>query len=470
MKFSACGTYRKISFLLCVLFVVFFEGKVFSKPGRNAFNWQQQWRFLTRVYQDTAQSSPYEKHQDIDARLWWSNKVKFDAGRYIVDVGLEGRYKLLTGKNTEKDFDLLLRDAYFESHQNNYSIRIGRQIITWGKLDGVMIMDRISPQDFSRFVLMDKQERKDPVFALRYDFYGAEFQAEAVYLPFFKPSYVRFFGSDWAVFGHLKEIVANGSYTPAVKSAIAGIQTENKNAHTQRAFNNGELGLRFQGHTDKYDYSFYYMNIHSRIPVLREKTPKGNVLKKFLYLPGSGNLADLMAVDPQGDDLILEREHPRVDIIGGDFETTAGSYGIRGEGGLFLGMPYLREDFSYVKKDNIIAGVGLDHTTSRGFYYNIQFIETIILNYKPLFAREEYSHQLTAKLKKEFLRGNILLELDFVYNLSYGDRMFNPQLTYKFNNGLDIAVGGFVFQGALTTLFGRYNDKDLVYLQVGHRF
>ena len=102
MKFSACAASGKISFLLCVLFIVFFEGKVFPKTGRNAFNWQQQWRFLTRVYQDTAQSSSYEKHQDIDARLWWGNKVKFDAGRYIVDVGVEGRYKLLTDRKSTR--------------------------------------------------------------------------------------------------------------------------------------------------------------------------------------------------------------------------------------------------------------------------------------------------------------------------------------------------------------------------------
>jgi len=212
------------------------------------------------------------------------------------------------------------------------------------------------------------------------------------------------------------------------------------------------------------------MYIRSRIPVLRERTAKGNIIKKFLYLPGPDTLTEVSSTSFSNNDLILEREHPRVHIVGGDFETVVGNYGVRGEGGFFSGLPYLRSDFSYVRKDTVILGVGVDHTTSFNLYWNVQFIETYILNYEPLFSQEEYSHAVTANLKREFMDGRWEFSFDLAYNISYGDRMFSPSLTYKFPNGLNATLSAFVFQGNLTTLFGRYAKDDVVCLELKQIF
>ena len=239
---------------------------------------------------------------------------------------------------------------------------------------------------------------------------------------------------------------------------------------TQDTFGNGEWGLRFRNKIGNVDCAFYYMYIHSRIPALREKTSNGNVLKKFLYTPTINSLNELVALNPANEDLALEKEYPRMNVIGGDFETIMGEYGLRGEYGLFLDAPYLRSNFSYVEKNRLSFGLGIDHTTVQNWYYNLQFIEDVILDYEELFAQEEYSHEITFNLKKGFLRGNLLFALDCAYNLSYGDSMFNPEVRYKFNGGVEAALGGFIFGGDSTTLFGRYNTKDLVYMEMKYRF
>jgi hypothetical protein len=203
---------------------------------------------------------------------------------------------------------------------------------------------------------------------------------------------------------------------------------------------------------------------------LREKTANGNILKRFLNYPNSTNLAQLVGLGPSDNDLTLIEEYPRTNVFGVDAECVLGAYGLRGEFAAVLGQPFMRSDFSYVRKDTLTFGLGLDHTTADNLYYNIQLIETIILDYEPLFPEEEYGHQFTATLTKEFLRGKLILGLKHAYNISYGDWMLNPKLTYKIRGGLEATLAGFIFNGEYTTTFGRYSEKDLFYLQLKYNF
>jgi hypothetical protein len=281
---------------------------------------------------------------------------------------------------------------------------------------------------------------------------------------------VNFFGLDWAVFDHLNEAIDEGNYSAATKNIIRRISIQEQEKFTHQTIDNSEFGLKVKSRLDDIDYSLYYMYIHNRIPVLGELTANGNTLKRFLYVPSQSNLDTLVALGPSDIDLTLERQHPRVHIVGGDFETVVGDFGLRGEGGLFLDMPYLKSDFSYVRKDTLLAGIGLDHTTANNFYYNIQLIESLILDYEELFGQEESTHQLTLNLKKDFLRGNLILEFDCSYNLSLGDRMFNPEVRYKLADGLEAAFGGFIFEGKTNTLFGRYDTNDVIYVEMSYLF
>jgi len=421
--------------------------------------------FLTREIFDLFDDTRYEDRFQNDSRLKIDNKIKFKDFPATAVLNVEARFEYFKEETSRKDLDILLREAYIEVKKEKYSVSLGRQIVTWGKLDDVTLVDKMNPQDYKWLVLFEKQERKDPVFMCKLNWYADNYELEAVFIPFFELSDRQFFGSDWSVFDHIIDGVP-----AAAKSTMNLINIHPNDSLEEDTISNSQFGLRFRSNIDEVDYDLYYMYLHHDLVALRERNSNGAALKQFLYQPTSANLNNLLSLSPSQNDLTLDREHPRVHIIGGDFETVKGAYGIRGEYAFTFNEPYIRRDFSYLKKDSFSLGLGVDHTNSNNWYYNIQFIQKYIFNYEHLFVTEEFSHQVTATLRKDFLRGNLLFDFDCAYNISYGDRIFNPELTYKFNNGVEMSLGVFVFEGGISTLFGAYNNKDLVYLETVYKF
>jgi len=478
MRYLHCAIWKGNNFLAGVVIILILNAGIFL-PGLYGYAikdkdlnlaWTRKGYLKTRVYQDAKDDTPFEKQEDIDARFRIDNRIELKNLDALLEINLEARGEALINEKTNKDADFLLKEAYLEIKKPGYTFSFGRQTITWGKLDDVVILDRISPQEYNRFILYDKQERKLPELMLKFDYFLDNCQLEGVFLPLFKASKLKFFGSDWAVYDHLIESIQYGDYSGLVKNTIGRIKLEEKDRLKENTAKNAQFGLRLSGRLKDVDCGIYYMNIYQDMPTLREKTPVGNAVKRFLNHPTDENLASLVGLNPTDEDLTLIEEHPRVQVIGVDGEGVLGNFGARGEAGLFLGQPYLRGDFSYVRKNSVSMGLGIDHTTSNNIYFNLQVIQSFILNYEPLFPDEEYTQQITSTLTKDFLNGSLIFKLKDSYNLSYNDWMINPKITYKFNNGLEASLAGFIFEGGITTLFGRYTNKDLIYLEVEYKF
>ncbi len=437
--------------------------------AKDEINWKQTGKILVRAYQDAVEKSFVENKQAFDSRFKWNNKINLKDNIFF-NINFEGRSENFLGGVTEENMNFFLREAFVEKRYDNFSFSVGQQKVTWGKLDDVIVLDRITPQDFQWFTLFDKQERKLPTLMLKHNYYAENWRLESVFLPTFSPSKVDFFGSDWAVFGRLKQGIERDSFSDSIKSTIRGITIEDKDRLTDHSLKNSQFATRLSSRFHDVDYSLYYMYIYNSMPTLREKTQIGNAVKKFLYDPTLANLNALTSANPNSEDLTLEKEYPRTNIIGLDWETVLGEYGLRGEMGVFWGLPYLRRDFSYTTKDALSFGIGIDHTTANNFYFNIQFIENYILDYEDLFAQEKSTQQFTGTLTQRYLKGNLIFNFDWAWNASRRDWMLNPEMRYKFRKGFDLALGGFVFEGALDSIFGRYSAKDLIYLEMQYQF
>lgn len=473
MRYLPCVSLRKIDFLLLSLIgLTIISSPSIGAAEKPSFDWQRKGYFFTRIYQDAKEDTPEETQQDIETRLRLENKIELKDWDTLIQLNTEARFEALIhkGQHFENDADFLLREAYLQVRKPKYSFSLGRQTVTWGKLDNLIVLDRFSPQDYKWFILYDKQERKLPVPMAKFDYFGEQFDIEAVLAPFFQPSAVPFFDSDWAVYDQLKRTIQEGPYPAAVKDMVRRINTVEKDELVDQTLDNLQCALRWRQRMEGADVSFYYLYVNNSLPGLREETANGNVLKRFLSFPNDTNLAQLLALAPTDADLTLIEEHPRTQVFGIDAESTLGAFGLRGEFAFASGQPYLRSDFSYVRKDALTLGLGIDHTTANNLYCNLQFIETFILDYEPLFPEEEFGHQITTTLTKEFLRGKFILALKDAYNISYGDWMLNPKLTYKIRDELETTLAGFIFNGKPTTMFGRYSKKDLFYLQLKYNF
>ncbi len=427
-------------------------------------------RALVRAYQDTSDNSPYDANQEIDSRLRLENKLTLEKQDLFFEANFEGRYLTYFTEETPQSAHLLVREAYGQLRKPHYTVGIGRQTVTWGKLDNTIILDAVNPQDYRQFILFNKQERKEPALMATYEYRQEGWNFEGIFMPFFQTTLVNFFGTDWSLFQHLKEAISGGTYAQSTKDIVNGITTKSKDRLDAYTLKNSQAGVRLRSKIKDIDYGVYYLYAYDSVPTLREQTATGIKVKKFLYEPTGDNLTDLVAAGPSSDDLILLEEHPRVHMIGFDYETVVGQYGVRGEVGYFTGKAYIRRDFSYVRKDTVMFGFGIDHTTAGDVYYNVQLIQNAILNYEDLYAQEQVDSRLTFKARKDLLRGRLAANLDSSFSFSYHDWMLNPELTYKFNNGLDASFGGFIFEGGPTSFFGKFSTQDLIYLELNYQF
>ncbi len=434
-------------------------------------DWDLNGEAFSRIYFDTEGDGQYEDNGSYDSWIKFENKIAFkDNDKLFFKADVKARAVNSWGGKSDSFEDVRFDEVYARYNYNGLRFVVGQQYVTWGKMDDAVILDIVNAQDFRQFFLYDKNERKIPTFMFDTEYYADNWQLEALYMPFVNTNEVDFFESDFSVFGHIKRIVDEGAYAAGIKNLVSQISIEDKDQVTDNTFNNSQVALRFRSTVDDIDFGFYFLSMIDPNPTLREKSLKGNDVKRFLYTQTGESLTNLLTVGATGNDLVLEEEHPRINVVGVDFETVAGNFGVRGEMGYFSGKGYLRDDFSYTQRDQLSFGLGIDHTTAQDIYWNIQFIEDILLTNENLYAKKKDTHSFVGSVSKPFMRGKIFANLDYAYNLSWHDWMINPEVKYDFSSGLNSAVGLFIFGGNSNTLFGRYNDKDLAYISMKYSF
>lgn len=64
-----------------------------------------------------------------------------------------------------------LRELYLQAGYDDFSIKLGNQIIVWGKADTAAITDVVSPRDLSEFIFLDLEDSRFGQFTLSVDIY-----------------------------------------------------------------------------------------------------------------------------------------------------------------------------------------------------------------------------------------------------------------------------------------------------------
>ena len=92
------------------------------------------------------------------------------------------------------------------------------------------------------------------------------------------------------------------------------------------------------------------------------------------------------------------------------------------------------------------------------------------MDYEELAGTEELSPQAALHMTRDFLLGDLVFSLTGVMRLNNNDWMVRPEFLYKFGGGFEMALGGFWLGGDEDTLFGRYDNNDLIYTQARYWF
>jgi hypothetical protein len=383
---------------------------------------------------------------------------------YFIFSG-ESDYLWFGEDNEYDDYDLDIYEAYFNLDEGPFQVRAGKQIVRWGKTDQMSPVDVINPHDMRQFIIPDLEERKIPVWMLKTTLFFDHMSLQGVYIPFFEPNEINFFGTDWAVFRHFKQDIAGSRIDPALKDYFRDLELDRN--EPSDAIDNGQLGARLSTSLQDVDVALSYFYGFDPTPHFSSFPVKNISVEGSI---DADNLRDTLssAVLTNED---IEVDYLRSQMVGLDFETTIGKFGVRGESAYFDSRSFLTDALTSVEKESVFTVLGADYLGEREWYANLQVAHQRVFDHVDdilYFQRDNWS--LMGELSKEFMRGKIEIGAEGVYFLSDESFFSNPWISYEIVPALNAEIGLHLFGGEPNTVLGQYDENDQGYLKMEYHF
>ena len=350
--------------------------------------------------------------------------------------------------NTISEFSI--REAYVNAYLGNFDIRLGQQIVVWGRADGFNPTNNITPQNMLARS-PDEDDRRDSNFLMRIFYYINPVNIEFIWVPQYLPS-----------------VLPTGQIPLPL-----GVTIEDA-INPDAKFNNSSIALKADLELSSFDGSVSYFHGYMPLP--------------SISLPLSSIGFDTSTFDFT----VSIRTRPyKMDVIGFDFSTTLASLGIRGEVAYRkpvedhksplnmsnvnfqtaitgnLGIKVL----DYIPNPDIQYVLGVDKTKG-DFSIIVQYIgryvidfnefqttgfsldELILKNRMITSQQDEISHSVFMRPVLAMYHETMDVELLGYYNITTEEVLLRPVITYDLADALTLRAGAEWYSGPDNTLFG----------------
>ncbi len=340
----------------------------------------------------------------------------------------------------------VLRELYADIYIGKFDLRLGHQIIVWGRADGINPTDNLTPRNY--FV---RSPEPDDIRLGNYLFRGRyrlteNVKLEVIWVPFYRHSIYRFDLFEMPGYVNFKD-------TEYLSWESSG----------------GNTGLKAE---------FLFRGVDGSLSWFSGFDPQPGIDIDHLGMEMTGDIAmDLTAA--------AYRHH----TIGADFATVAGSFGIRGEAGLRIPVDEYRDKI-YTPETDFRYVFGVDRSIGN-FNIMVQYIgqwvpgyqgmpelmlfqqleempfpETLSYTEIPAMIDEQIrgfnriihgqthrvSHTFSLRPSMDLMYHTLKIDVFAMYNLSTEELTVMPKLTYSVTDYWSISLGGQYFGGPENTL------------------
>lgn len=327
--------------------------------------------------------------------------------------------------------EMSVREAYVNTYLGNLDLRIGQQIVVWGRADGFNPTNNITPQNML-VRSSDEDDRRIGNFLFRANYNLRPFNLEFIWVPQYRPSVLP-----TTLFPFPDFVEFAGVTTPGPE------------------LDNGSIAAKLDLALSKVDGSLSYF--------------KG-------YMPLPGIFPQTIGFDTESGGLqavIVNRPY-EMQVFGGDFSTALGSFGLRGEIAYRLPIKdYLDDALPHVPNPDMQYVFGMDKTIG-DFSIIVQYIGRYIFDFEefvptglykelaPLYLTNrmivsqlyETSHAVFMRPALALLHETLDLECAAYYDFTTEEALLRPTLTRDITDALTLKVGGDIYMGPDNTLFG----------------
>ncbi len=173
-----------------------------------------------------------------------------DMGQFYAQLTLRNNYAFDIEKDAQNVIDRyridpIWRDAYWKKAFGDFSLTVGKNIITWGKADLTTTLDILSPIDNRGILFAKPEEIKLGQNLIKLDWYHGKHQLSLVYVPD-------------AI--HNLQTEKGHPYFPQQLNNLIAVDK-------QKPSNNSEWALRWSQTQDKWETSLVMGKVHLRDPI-----------------------------------------------------------------------------------------------------------------------------------------------------------------------------------------------------------
>ena len=389
-------------------------------------------------------------------------KNRFEDDRYDhLEVQLEGKYVLNQtlqfilaikanylaynhNSDWHHDGEVSLSNAYVNLALSNINVKVGNQVVIWGKADEISPLDNLNPEDMRDGFVRRRVERKIPIPMVNVEWSQDIYKLQGVFLPFFKRAKLDLRGTDWAFFDHIHDEIG----------AFAVVEEQ-----PPKTLGNSEVGVRFAGKVRALDYAVSYLHTRADLPAVDSLiTPP-----RFQLTMPHPTVRDL-ALFAQATGQTIRLTHHRQDVFGIEFETVLGSIGVRGDMAYIADKRFLTRALRAIHRPVFQYVVGADYNGPSNLYVNFQFSQSVIQDYeKTILSLTKLTNEFYGTISKELFANNLKVALRVFYNIMRASYYYNPYVVVQHWPNANIELGGDFLGGPRDTVPGFFRDNDQVY-------
>ncbi len=336
-----------------------------------------------------------------------------------------------------------VREAYVNTYPGKIDLSIGHQIVQWGRADGFNPTNNITPQDMLARS-PDEDDRKLGNFLLKTSYYFNPFELELIWVPQYAPSVLPtelFPFPDWVSLG--PDVLPDAR----LKNGLLAAKT----------------GFRFGRVDGSLSYTSGYM-------------PLPGISLTHMGPDENNQLAAIVAIEPY-----------KMNVVGFDFSTTLGSFGLRGEFAYRDAVdvdddqpiPFVCEEdqhiFDHVPNSDLQYVLGMDRSfgnfsliaqyIGRYVFDFVDFeptglpVDELALNNRMIASQQyEVSHSVFLRPALAMLHETVHWDLLAYWNLTSEEYLIRTSLGKDLYDALSLKAGAEIYAGPDGTLFGSISD------------
>ena len=330
-----------------------------------------------------------------------------------------------------------IRDAYIERRLTNGVLRLGKQQIVWGKLDGLKVLDVLNPQDLREFILEDFGESRIGLWSAYLDMTLAGWRTELAIIP------------------------DNTGHAIPVASAWFELTAP----RYRYGASPGDPALPVTTHRESISAgtSAYAFKVSRQLGSMEI----GAMAYSGLDHEPLGRLV------VRGGESVVERYYERREVYGLNAETALGSVALRAEVAWQPDRVFNTRtptSLSSVPLDLVTAGIGMDMDGPWNTFINIQYLQDNVRGAPDSLVRPSSDRIATLFLRRSFSYDTVRLTAKYYRELDLGDAMYSLALGFAFGDSTELKLAAEAFDGLASGIFGQFRDRDRITLGLTHTF